>query len=141
MFEYRTVQTRPTFTPFAWDDLFDQLARGVEPSPPARAGASFVEEGDKFVLSIDVPGLSEKDVAVELHDGILTVKGERAAVPPEGYSARRLERAPFRLSRSYSVGDVVDPEKASAEIRDGVLTVNIGKAQAAQKKIITVKAA
>ena len=146
MFAYRTLQPRPVFNPFPWDELFrgfDELARGAEPtsSAPRLETKSFVEEDDKFVLRIDVPGLSEKDVTVELHDGVLTVAGERTVTPPEGYSARRRERGGFRVSRSYAVGEAADPDKTTAEIRDGVLTVSVGKAPAAQKKTITVKAA
>jgi HSP20 family protein len=147
MFEYRSVLDRPTADPFGWDDLFrgfDRLARefdGSRVESRAASTPSVVEEGDKFLLRVDVPGLSEKDVHVDLHDGILTITAERPVEPPKGYSVRRRERAPFQLSRSYAVGDAIDPEKTTAEIKDGVLTVSVGKAPAAQKKTITVKSA
>jgi HSP20 family molecular chaperone IbpA len=148
MFEYRSVLDRPAFDPFGWEDVvrgFDRLAREFDRGVPAEgrtpSSTSVVEEADKFVLRVDVPGLADKDVHVDLHDGILTITADRPVDAPAGYSARRRERAPFQLSRSYAVGDAIDPEKTTAEIRDGVLTVSVGKAPAAQKKTITVKTA
>lgn len=148
MFEYRSVLDRPAFDPFRWEDVlrgFDRLTREFERGVPAEgrtAGTTdVIEEADKFVLRVDVPGLSEKDVHIDLHDGILTIAAERPVDAPEGYVARRRERAPFQLSRSFAVGDAIDPEKTTAEIRDGILTVSVGKAAAAQKKTITVKTA
>ena len=55
-------------------------------------------------------------------------------------TARRRERSALQFSRSFLLGDQVDAEKTNAEIKDGVLTVNIGKSQAVQKRSIPIKA-
>jgi len=148
MFEYRSLLDRPTFavSPFAWDDVFtgfDRLLRdfyredgGFETRPAANVD----EQDGKVTIRVDVPGLSEKDVRVDFHDGVLSIAATRAVQAPEGYEARSRERAPFQVSRSYSLGDGFDPEKTTAEIRDGVLTVTVARAAPPQKKSITIKA-
>jgi len=120
---------------------FDQLFREFERELPAhelRLGA----RGDHgrgpsaFVLKVEVPGIPEKDVHVELHDGVLTVSAERTTEAPQGYALRRRERSALRFSRSYALGDHVDAEKTTAELKDGVLTVGLGKSSKVQKKSI-----
>lgn len=146
MFEYRSLLDRPMVDPFGWDDVFHgfdrllgELQRQAE-ATPARAGATVKEENDKATIVVEVPGLTEKELRVDFHDGVLSVTADRPVNVPEGYSARRRERSPYRVSRSYSLGEGFDPEKTTADLKDGVLTVTAFKAPAAQKKTITVKA-
>jgi HSP20 family protein len=146
MFEYRGVFDRPYRDPLGWEGLFrgfDQLFREFERDLPLTSfgsvPAQIAEEADRFVLKVEVPGIPEKDVHVELHDGVLTVFAERATEAPEGYTLRRRERPALRFSRSYALGDQVDAEKTTAELKDGVLTVGLGKSTKVQKKNIPVK--
>ena len=149
MFEYRSLLDRPTFgfSPLAWDDVFtgfDRLLRDLyreDGAFEARSVANVGEQDGKVTIRVDVPGLSEKDVRVDFHDGVLSISAARTVPAPEGYETRRRERAPFQVSRSYSLGEGFDPEKTTAELRDGVLTVTVARAPQAQKKSITIKAA
>lgn len=145
---FRSLENRPVFDPWgAWDLFrsFDRLFQGLDYDGGLRSfgsapSARIEDEGDKFVLRVDVPGVAEKDVHVDLHDGVLTVSAERTVSAPEKYEARRRERGNSSFSRSYVLGDKVDPEKTTAEIKDGILTVSIAKAPGVQKKTISVKA-
>lgn len=149
MFDYRSVFERPAYDPFRFDQFFrgfDELFREADRQRNLSIDsfgyvpAQMVEEDGKFVLTVEVPGLTEKDVRVEVHGGSLTVTAERAVDVPEGYRARRRERTGLKFSRSYLFGDDrIDAENTSAEIKDGVLTVSIAKAKGAQKKAIPVK--
>lgn len=146
MFEYRGAFDRPYRDPLGWEGLFrgfDQLFREFERDLPLTSfgsvPAEITEEADRFVLKVEVPGIPEKDVHVELHDGVLTVFAERATEAPQGYTLRRRERPALRFSRSYALGDQVDAEKTTAELKDGVLTVGLGKSTKVQKKNIPVK--
>jgi len=148
MFAYRGLLDRPSRNPFGLDDLFrgfDQLFRELQQEEPAitsfgYAPSRLVEEDGRFVIRLEAPGLAENDVKVNLNGGVLTVSAERVVTPPEGYTALRQERAATRFSRSYVLGDAIDPEKTAAEIKDGVLTVSVGKAESRKRKSITVKA-
>ncbi len=134
---------------FAW---MDELRRQMDAAfdLPLSGGAfrlssglprtNLFDNGSQLVLQADVPGLSEKDVQVTLDQGVLTVRGERRVEAPSGYATHRRERGTYTFTRSVALPCEVDPEKAKATVRDGVLTVTIEKAAHAQPKQITVHA-
>jgi hypothetical protein len=59
---------------------------------------------------------------------------------PEGYSAHRQERPAVRFSRSFALPCRVNPEKATAAVKNGILTVTLEKAADAMPRQIAVKA-
>src|SRR3954454_13977802 len=142
----------------SWNDFertfaaMDELRRSVEQAyreenafPVERTGAwprlSLWDEGSNLVLKADVPGLTEKDVQLQLTQDVLTVTGERRSDAPEGYSVHRQERLPARSSRSFTLPVKVDGAGISASLKDGVLTVTMPKAAESQPRQITVKSA
>jgi HSP20 family protein len=87
-----------------------------------------VETDDHFVLRADLPGMSEKDVNIELEDSVLTISGERKAEHEqrtEGYY--RVERASGSFSRSLTLPEGVDADGIQASFENGVLEVRIPK--------------
>jgi HSP20 family protein len=100
---------------------------------------SLVDGGTSLVLKAEVPGLGEKDVQLSVHQDVLTLSGERKPDVPEGYYVHRQERAPIKFARSIALPCKIDPEKSSATLKDGVLTVTLNKAPEAQPKQIAVK--
>jgi len=101
---------------------------------------SFNDAGASLVLEVDLPGLGEKDVQITIHQDVLTLSGERKRDVPEGWLVHRQERAPLKFSQSFSLPTKVDPEKSSATLKNGVLTVTLAKAVEAQPRPIAVKA-
>ncbi len=98
-----------------------------------------VETEDAFVLRADLPGLSEKDVKIELEDNVLTVSGERKAEHEErkeGYY--RVERASGTFSRSLTLPEGVDPEGVSANFDRGVLEVRIPKPEERKPRKVAI---
>ena len=100
----------------------------------------FSDAGDKLVLEADLPGLGEKDVQLSIHQEVLTVSGERKVEAPQGWLAHRQERAPLKFSQSFTLPCKVDPEKSTATLKNGVLTITLAKAVEAQPRPITVTA-
>jgi HSP20 family protein len=98
------------------------------------------DSGSEFVVRALVPGLSEDDVTLTLTQDALTIAGERQITIPEGYSVHRQERGSLRFSRTFTFPTRVDVEHASAEVKNGVLTVRLAKVAEAQPRQITVKA-
>lgn len=97
------------------------------------------DTGAALVVKADLPGLNEKDLHISLNQDVLTLSGERKADAPEGYTVHRRERASARFSRSFSLPSKVDPEKTSAVLKNGVLTLTLNKAAEAQPRQIQVK--
>ena len=98
------------------------------------------DEGNQLFVHAEVPGLSENEIDISLNQNVITVAGERKVAAPEGYSTHRQERSSYEFSRSVSLPCPVDPEKAGARVKDGVLTVTLEKAPEAKPRQITVKA-
>ncbi len=98
------------------------------------------DSGDELMIRAQVPGLSEKDISLNLNQEVLTISGERNSEIPEGYSVHRQERGDVKFSRSFTFPCRIDPEKTSATVKDGVLTVKLAKAPEAKPRQITVKA-
>jgi HSP20 family protein len=113
-------------TPFGSDRFFDRVGRNW-PSVE-------VSETDKEIKVIaELPGLDEKDVKLELANGMLAITGEKKT---ETEDKDRLfsERYYGRFERRIPVEDV-DEEKISAAFKNGVLTVTLPKVAQAQSKV------
>ena len=98
------------------------------------------DAGANLVVTADVPGLTEKELAVSLEDGVLSISGERKLTAPEGYTAHRRERPALRFSRSVALPVKVDVDRAQAAVKDGVLTITLAKAPEARPRQIAVRA-
>jgi HSP20 family protein len=127
--------------------LVDEFDNGSRVNPSLFGGTqvwprvNLVDTGATLVLTADVPGLSEKDVQVSIEKDVLSIAGERKLTPPEGYSVQRQERGAFRFTRSFNLPVRIDNEKATATVKQGVLTVTLPKAADAQPKRIEIKGA
>lgn len=98
-----------------------------------------VETDDHFVLTADLPGLTEDDVSVEVEDRVLTVSGERRTEHEdrrEGYV--RLERAMGRFSRSLTLPEGVDADAITATFDKGVLEVRVPKPEERRPKKVSI---
>jgi HSP20 family protein len=132
----------------AMDELrrtVEQVYRDDEALPFERVTGwprmSLWDEGRNLVLKADVPGLTEKDVQLQLTQDVLTVSGERKSDAPDGYSVHRQERQPTRFSRSFTLPYKVTADAITATLENGVLTVTLPKAPESQPRQITVKVA
>ncbi len=97
------------------------------------------DTGSELFLRAEVPGVSEKDLDLQVNQDVLTISGQRQTEVPEGYSAHRRERGAMRFSRSFTLPFKVDPELCEANLKHGVLSLKIGKAPDARPRQITVK--
>jgi HSP20 family protein len=103
-----------------------------------------VTETDEAVdVSVELPGMDEKDIDVSLSDDVLTIRGEKKAEREEKKKGYYLaERSYGSFYRSIPLPPGVDSEKAEAQFKKGVLTVTLPKTPEAQAKVrkIEVKA-
>ena len=115
--------------------LFDEsLSRGRphEPaldSPTWSPLADVYETPDSFVVQVEIPGLSQDEVDVEVDADQLTLRGERrigAQARPESF--HRMERSYGSFSRTFRFDVDVDPSGVTAELHDGLLRLALPKA-------------
>jgi HSP20 family protein len=104
--------------------------------------ADMYETKNQFVVSTELPGLSEKDIQLSLADDVLTIQGERQWTDDAQEASRhRRERWFGKFERSFSLPAPVDAGQVKATYRDGVLTVNLPKAEENKPKEIKIEAA
>lgn len=102
--------------------------------------ANLADTGSGLTVTAEVPGLAEKDLTLSLNQDVLTLSGERTTPVPEGYMTHRQERPSVQFSRSLTLPCAVDPERAVATVKDGILTVKLEKAKEAMPRQISVRA-
>src|SRR5438477_12985745 len=96
------------------------------------------QNNDNVVAVIELPGMRREDIEISLHDGTLTISGERKSQSSNGEKAERTERYIGKFRRSITLPTRVDANKVSASYRDGILTVTLPKAEEAKPKQIQV---
>ncbi len=136
-----------------FNTLFDDNCVGF---PVFKTSTNFVPKVDvketknAYVLDMDLPGLSEKDVEIDLKDNILTIaskdetptenekehKSEETSEVEEDWQWLIHERRATKFERRFSLPQDIDSETISAVFKNGVLTVTIPrKAQANARRI------
>jgi HSP20 family protein len=96
------------------------------------------QNNDNLVAVVELPGMRKEDIEISLHDGTLSIGGERKSLSSNGDKAERSERYVGSFRRSISLPARVDVNKVSATYRDGILTVTLPKAEEAKPKRIDV---
>jgi HSP20 family protein len=96
------------------------------------------QNSDNVVAVVELPGMRREDIEISLHDGTLTISGERKRETSNGDKAERTERYIGTFRRSITLPARVDANKVTATYRDGILTVTLPKAEEAKPKQIRV---
>ena len=104
-----------------------------------RPAVDIYEAENEIVLKAELPGITKKDVSVEIKDNVLTLKGERfpeAEINEEKYYRKEICFGTFE--RSFTLQERIQPEQIKATFNNGVLTVKIPRPQVETPKQITV---
>ena len=123
------------------DHLFDSSLGPVFRTPGSFSrwtpALDVYQDKDQFTVVAELPGLKKEDIALSLHDGVLTISGERKQEKKseEGY---RNERFFGRFQRSVTLPPGIDGNKVKATYEDGVLKVVLAKEEEAKPKKIEV---
>ena len=99
-----------------------------------------VEDADKIELSVDLPGVKQEALDIQIDKDVLTLRGQRAVERKEAGKDqfRRYERVSGGFVRSFSLPKTIDAEKIAAALKDGVLTLTLPKRPEAQPQKIKV---
>lgn len=95
------------------------------------------ESADGILVVADMPGVSAEGLSVDLKDDVLTIKGE---IKPEDNNRTLLYREYHTGSfyRQFTLSDVIDQSRISARLKDGVLTLELPKAEKAKPRQIEI---
>jgi len=143
LIKYTPFQTESDEFPAGLRVFQDSLSRLFsEPaSRPWSPAVDISETENELVLKADIPDVDPKNVAIQLENGTLTLKGERRFEEQKnGHKGfHRIERSYGSFVRAFSLPDTVEGEKVRADYKNGVLTVTLPKKEVAKPKTINVE--
>ena len=100
------------------------------------------ETKDSVTVKAELPGVEQKDIAVSLQEGVLTIKGEKETEKEEkDKQYHRVERSHGAFYRTVRLPAAVEAGTVTATFKDGVVTITLPKAPQAKGTAIPVKAA
>lgn len=114
---------------------------------PARARrvwrplADIVETKEGVTLMLELPGVAADDVDVALEKRVLTIRAKSSVASPDKLRLVHAEYEAGDYERAFTLSDDFDAERIEAELKNGVLTLHLPRAEASQPKTIKVRAA
>jgi HSP20 family protein len=119
--------------PFANLALASQVLSGWTPALDVH------EDKDNIIVKAELPGMKKEDIEVSLHDGSLSISGERKNESKhEDAEVYRAERFVGRFQRTVMLPSAVRPDNVKAQYADGVLTITLPKTEESKPKHIDV---
>ncbi len=98
------------------------------------------EDKDRYIIKLDLPGVSKSDVKISYVEGLLNISGERKQEKESKDSKyHRMERVFGKYYRSFRLPQQIREDKIEAEFKDGQLNITVPKAEEAKPKEIEVK--
>ncbi len=120
-------------------DLWGDNPQFATPTLPVPA-VDIVENEKSYVVTAELPGCKPEDVSVEIHEGVLTIRGEKKSErSDESEHSRWTERSFGSFHRSFRLAPDAEEDRIEASYKDGVLTVEIAKSEASKPKVVRVK--
>lgn len=101
-----------------------------------------ISENEKnIVIRAEVPGIVKEDMNVKLEDKVLTLKGEKKSTNEKDISIIRNERSFGSFNRTFTFEEEINPDAVNAELKNGILTIELEKTEpkAAKERQIQVK--
>ena len=111
-------------------------------SSPSSGGSypplNIFRKGDDFTLVTEVPGIGKSDLDIQVKGRTVRLSGQKSVKYPEKSSVHRRERLQGRFDRSITLPVEIDPDRVSAECRDGVLVISLPRAERDKPRSIRV---
>jgi HSP20 family protein len=125
--------------PFRDLDRLTQQVFGT-PARPAAMPIDAYRVGDTFVVEFDLPGVSTDSIDLTVERNVLTVHASRARGQGQETEMLVAERPYGTFSRQLFLGETLDPDRITANYRDGVLRLEIPVAEQAKPRKVAIKA-
>jgi HSP20 family protein len=98
----------------------------------------FEEDGDKYTIELEVPGVKKEEINLSLKNDILNIYWSRKSEKHGGTKKSRYERSEGSFTRSFDV-EGVNPDKIEAELKNGILKIILHKEESFKPKKIEIK--
>jgi len=131
--------TRPTEL-FDWNRMLDSFFDDVPVWNTRTPAVDVKEEETRYLMEVELPGLTEKDIELKVEDNILTLSSKKEESKEEkknGYLLR--ERRSAEFSRTFVLPNDTDRAEIKAEFKNGLLMVSVPKKPEAQPRKIDVR--
>lgn len=133
-----------------FDSLFDDIIQKTMPSFTDEFGVNFfgsnsypkvdvIDHDDRITIEAEIPGLSKKEVSVDLEENILTISGAKQSKdesPEIKYIRKELKRSSFK--RSFKLGENINQKNVNADFNNGVLLITLPKKEPEKPKKIKI---
>jgi HSP20 family protein len=133
-----------------FDSLFDDIIQKTMPSFTDEFGVNFfgsnsypkvdvIDHNDRVTIEAEIPGLSKKEVSVDLEENILTVSGLKKTKeedPGTKYIRKELKRSSFK--RSFKLGENINQKNVNADFNNGILLITLPKKEPEKPKKIKI---
>lgn len=143
-----------TRNPFDWADPLREMARirremdalmaGFAGDAPLGSGVfpalNVVEDGDKLVLTAEIPGVNADELDISIEGTTLAIRGERKLEEARNVSYHRRERKAGCFHKALTLPYEINTDAVAASCKDGVLRLVLPKAEHAKPKKITLRA-
>lgn len=137
-FTPRTSQAIDQMFNRAIEEFFAGQQASQEPRP-WQPMVDIVETEQAYLLHFELPGLTREDIEITLENNVLRLAGERKFdQEAQKQTYHRLERAYGAFVRTFTLPTQVAADKVEATFKDGVLTVNVPKAEQARARKISI---
>lgn len=138
------------FQPFSHlTRIHDEMLRQLEGRKDADGGKTtaatwappvdVVDDGEKLVFEVDLPGVPKESVSLKVEKRILTIEGERKLEVAPKHELVRMERARGPFSRSFRLPDSADADAITAELVSGVLRIALPQKKEALAKTVEIR--
>jgi HSP20 family protein len=123
-----------------FDELLSQTVGNDAAARSWRAPVSLWEEEGRWCIEMDLPGVKQEHLDITVDKNKLRIVAQRLGSNAERKYLHE-ERSFGQIERTLSLPETADPEGIEAELRDGLLSINVRKRPEAQPRKISIKGA
>ncbi len=115
-------------------DWLEDTTSGMGVYPPI----NIFQQGHDFVAIVELPGVGKEDLELKAKENTITLSGTKPVAYGDKVSVHRRERVAGNFDRTITVPVQIDPDAIKAELRDGILTLYIPRAESDKPRSIKI---
>jgi len=129
----------PRFSDFL-DEFFSDALAAKGDRDTFLPNVDISEDNQSYHIEVSLPGMKKEDIKMDLKDNTLTISGERKFEKEKKDKQYHLMESGYgKFSRSFNLSEEVDKESIDARFKDGILYIDLKKAEEKVSKEIKIK--